>query len=202
MRIVFEGLIGSGKTTTLEGLAKKGYAIAEEPVDSWSLLKPMYEDTPKYVFPLQVQVLSGYAHPRFNLPSQLLERGPMASLNVFGWLNMHDGTMSAEHFATLQGLFKRLPFAPIDAIVYLDVDPELALQRIAWRHRDGEEAIDVSYLVKLQKAYEHLLNEVIPVEAPHVKIIRVPIEAKTTPHEVLQKVQGILAEWGFCGVDE
>tara|TARA_R110002074_G_scaffold339933_1_gene510449 strand:- start:306 stop:626 length:321 start_codon:yes stop_codon:yes gene_type:complete len=53
-----------------------------------------------------------------------------------------------------------------DIIIYLDVEPEVAIERIKQRGRECESGITLEYLIKLKAGYEDWLSDIegrIPV---------------------------------------
>jgi deoxyadenosine/deoxycytidine kinase len=63
-----------------------------------------------------------------------------------------------------------------DVFVYLDVRPEIALERIKLRGRKSEADISLSYLKNLYKLYQRLVYEILPTRVPMYgdKLLRVP----------------------------
>jgi len=46
---------------------------------------------------------------------------------------------------------------PLDAVLYLDVDPDTCLERVGTRSREGESGISLEYLQKCDKYYKKWL---------------------------------------------
>lgn len=62
--------------------------------------------------------------------------------------------------STYNNLRNKIP-SP-DVFVYLDVKPEVALERIRKRGRKSEKNIDLKYLTNLYNLYQNLIDEILP----------------------------------------
>ena len=71
-----------------------------------------------------------------------------------------------------------------DIIVYLDVEPEIALERIKQRSRGCETGITVEYLKSLKKGYEDWLEDI----SPRIPVIKIDWNEFGTTDEVLVKI--------------
>ena len=83
-----------------------------------------------------------------------------------------DGLMEEREYQTYLSLFNNMSnfMRKPNVIVYLDVTPEQAHERIKMRARDCESALPIEYLQKLSKAYE--VGSPRPVAfAPHMPLI-------------------------------
>ena len=79
-----------------------------------------------------------------------------------------DNMMEDLDFQTYVSLFNNMTnfLHRPDLIIYLDVKPEIALQRIKLRSRECEKQLPLDYLKQLKAGYEDWLNDVekrIPV---------------------------------------
>jgi deoxyadenosine kinase len=72
------------------------------------------------------------------------------------------GKISELDFTTYRKLFSDMTnfLHRPDIIVYLDVDPQVAKQRILARGRECEKDLPVEYLVKLREGYEEWLTDI------------------------------------------
>lgn len=166
--IVFEGLIGVGKTTVTQKIAKHaGYDVMLEPILDGRLkvlLDEFYKDPSSVAFQLQVEVLT----QRSALERQGLyslasgkSRGVVFDRSLsgdtcFAEVQYKLGNISESQYFTylkLYDLVKRGSMYP-DLIVYLDVDLDVAIERINSRGRDCEGGVDREYLKALSEAYE------------------------------------------------
>lgn len=174
--IVVSGIIGVGKTTLTRQLADHlKYEPKYEPVGSNPYLEDFYEDMARWTYPMQMHLLTR----RFQQHQECLWGGKPVVLDrsiyedtVFARMHREDGLMDdrdwqtyISHFHVMQG-FLRYP----DVIVYLRVDPAIALERIKERGRGAEKGIDLHYLTRLHEGYEEFAEEmarytvVIPVD--------------------------------------
>jgi len=163
--IVVSGLIGAGKTTLTTQLADAlGYTARFEPVASNPYLEDFYKDQARWSFPMQMFFLA----QRFKAHQEIVWGGKPAILDrsiyedtIFARMHYEEGTLDARdwetyisHFHVMQG-FLRYP----DVILYLNVSPEKALERINLRSRDAEAGLPLEYLQKLHKGYEEFVEE-------------------------------------------
>ena len=87
---------------------------------------------------------------------------------IFAKMLHEDGSMDARDFSTYVGLFNNMTnfLHRPDLIIYLDIEPEVALQRVRSRGRACENGLTLDYLVRLRDGYEEWLQDVegrIPV---------------------------------------
>ena len=71
----------------------------------------------------------------------------------------------SSYSATYNYLRNKIP-SP-DVFVYLDVKPEIALERIRRRGRESEKTIDIKYLTNLYNLYQNLIDEILPSQIPY-----------------------------------
>ena len=83
----------------------------------------------------------------------IVERCPWTSKNVFAQMYMDNGLFDRASTETYHKLFELLSYG-VDYYIYLDVEPELALERIKTRDHYGESNITLDYLKTLRKQYE------------------------------------------------
>lgn len=167
--VSIEGNLGAGKSTLLSLL---NISTIKEPVDEWAnmsggnILKNYYMDPKRWAFTFQLHAL----HSRHLLwqqqtklhPNTLLfsERSPLADRHVFGELMHREGNLEAAEYDIYSQLCEKLVGeTPLRGIVYLRCPPELCLERIKIRHREGEEGIPLSYLRKVHQRHEDWLME-------------------------------------------
>jgi len=98
---------------------------------------------------------------------------------VFARMLHEDGWINDRDMATYWGHWQRFKeFAPNPhAFVYLDCDPETALERMRHRARDAEVGVTIEYMRRLHEHYEKFLEEM----SQRCKIIRIPYDP---PREV------------------
>jgi deoxyadenosine/deoxycytidine kinase len=125
-------------------------------------------------FSMQVAILSKrcrtYRHALDAGTDVLLDRSLLED-PLFCKVLFADGIMAPLDMMAYGDLFDllRSSVGPIDVVVFLDVDPEVALERVRARGRACEAGITVDYLRKLQAEYEGWLKDV-----SGTKVIRVP----------------------------
>ena len=158
MYIAVEGVIGVGKTS----LARLLQPIFEaelllEIFEENPFLSHFYADRERYAFQTQIFfLLSRYRQQREAVPN-LLKRGNLIADYtfekdaLFANLNLRGDeleTYSLVHEALAERIIRP------DLIVYLRVDTDVAMQRIAMRDRSYERNMDRGYIDSLNKAYE------------------------------------------------
>lgn len=173
VRVCLEGNIGAGKSTVTAALAKRGYAVAAEPVEAWTLLPRFYAEPHAYAFALQVQILTSCVALGDARSSLITERGAEASLQVFGESLVASGHMTPAQLRLLHELHGALALTPCTIILFLDVSTSICLARIAERGRACEAGITQNYLDNLQGTYEQFLRA---SAARGIHVQRVPCE--------------------------
>jgi deoxyadenosine/deoxycytidine kinase len=167
--ISIEGNIGAGKSTLLENLEKhlanSGWIFMREPLHLWdeirdadgcTILKKFYGDQKKYSFAFQImsyttrlQELKRLLKENPRCKGIICERSPDADRNIFTKMLHSDGCIEDVEFEIYNRYFQvgREDFE-IDSIIYWCVPPEICMQRIQKRSRDGEGGIPLAYLGK------------------------------------------------------
>lgn len=167
-----EGPIGSGKTTLAKLIAAKlGLRLIQEPVESNPYLERFYQDPKRWAFPMQVELL----HRRFAMqkiaafeataecgyPGAVLDRG-LPGDRVFAKLHTLEGNMDELEWQTYERAYDVMACSLISPslMIYLDVEPEVALARVQERARGAESGMKLDYLEKLRRGYLDLLVEI------------------------------------------
>jgi len=167
-----EGPIGAGKTTLTTAICK-GLELRGlfEPVDTNVYLKDFYKDPKRWAFPMQIELLkSRYAMQKIaafeashvgGFKGSVLDRG-LPGDRVFCRLHVEYGNISEREWHTYDDLFSVMmcSLTPPSLLVYLDVDPEVSLERVKTRARDAEVGVDIEYLTRLRRGYLDLLVEI------------------------------------------
>jgi len=170
--IWIEGIIGAGKTTLAETLSEAlNLRPIFEPVNSNPYLARFYENPERWAFPMQIDLL----HRRFNMQQlavreamlgsrykgSVLDRG-MPGDRVFCKLHMMAGNISELEWNTYQLAYEVMAcsLVPPSLLIFLDVEPEVALERVRTRGRVAEETVDLRYLTNLRKGYLDLMVEI------------------------------------------
>lgn len=168
MFIGIAGIIGAGKTTLTNQLADTyGYRAYHEPVEENDYLTDFYEDPERWAAMMQMHLLA----KRFEQHQQIVwtatNEGAVQDRTIyedtiFARLLNEQGKISDRDFNTYISHFnvmKRYLVYP-DVIVYLDVDPETALDRIQNRGRGSEQEVSLDYLKRLYDGYMEFVEEI------------------------------------------
>ena len=139
-------------------------------------------------FGMQINIVD----KRFRMYRHALDRGADVLLDrslfedaIFANALANDGVITpldmgtyVAHFETLKTLV-----GPLDAVVFLDVTPEVALERIRARGRECEKGITADYLRGLQAGYEDWLSTL-----RGTAVIRVPWDKYGNPEDVADQI--------------
>jgi deoxyadenosine/deoxycytidine kinase len=181
-----EGLIGAGKTTLTKALAEKlDYREVLEPVNDNAYLDLFYTDQKRWAFSMQMDMLFRrwelHQLATFEVLTgrgAILDRGIPGDM-VFAQMHFEAGNIHKVEWETYlrmyRGLMSRVSFIP-RILVYLDVDPEVALSRVTRRARNAEVGMTLDYLQNLRQMYHRLLEKIEAGAhgwASGVKVVRV-----------------------------
>tara|TARA_B100000900_G_scaffold259070_1_gene220832 strand:+ start:16173 stop:16862 length:690 start_codon:yes stop_codon:yes gene_type:complete len=176
-----EGNIGAGKTTIIENLEKQlkdnpDVIFLREPVNIWdtikddnniTILQKFYENTEKYAFAFQVMA---YATRSANVKNAIkknpnckyiiCERSLEADNNIFAKMLRDDGMIEDIKYTIYEHFYHACKDdINVDAVIYIDSSPEVCLNRINKRSRDGEGGIQLDYLQRCKDYHDQwLLN--------------------------------------------
>ena len=198
--IGISGLIGAGKTTLAEALAKElKLPVFYEPVTDNAYLQDFYTDMKKYSFGMQVFLLN----KRFKQQQQIVWSGTggvqdrtIYEDSVFARMLCDGGFMDERDYKTYLELFQNMSnfMKKPNIIVHLDLSPEESYRRIEMRNRECEKGISLEYLKGLHKAYENFYNDIariIPVIKVDYGRFRTPGEMASVIKEEYQKIANI-----------
>jgi deoxyadenosine/deoxycytidine kinase len=191
-----EGIIGAGKSTFSKEVGKRlNLRVIEEPVGNGEgienpYLEKFYKDPGKYGFSMQIFLL----HQRFAMQQlasyeatnvggykgAILDRS-LSGDRVFAKMLMQDGFIDPLDFQTYEMAYSIMcrSLLPPTLLVYLDVQPQTAFDRMKSRNRKAEAGVPLDYLVKLRKGYLELLKEAESALLPWahaVRILRIPFD--------------------------
>lgn len=189
-----EGSIGAGKTTFAREIAKRlNLRLIEEPVDSNPYLEKFYKDPKKYAFGMQVFLL----HQRYAMQQlasfeatgcggyegAVLDRS-LSGDRVFAKLHRDEGNIDELDWRTYEMAYQIMcrSLLPPTLLVFLDVQPETAFERVNKRARKAETGLPLEYLQKLREGYQDLLNEAERCLLPWshaVRVCRIPWDPET-----------------------
>lgn len=168
--LVVDGIIGAGKTELIRALAQKtGWASYFEPVKENPYLENFYKvisgKKPNEGEPIMMQIF--LLNRRFADHRKIIANGGNSLQdrtiwgdNIFARNLYKAGFISELDYQTYLNLFDNMQrdlVAPT-MVLYLDVSPEVARQRIAQRDRSVEHDIDLEYLRNLAQAYDDWLR--------------------------------------------
>ena len=158
-------------------MANANIVFMQEPVDVWtsicdsttgeSILEMFYKEPKTYSFAFQVMVYNTHLEAfrravKENPECDLLicERSIDAGRRIFAQMLRDDGMIDEVSFKIYEKLVDSTAHEfPLDAVLHLDVEPTICLQRIGKRSRDGEDGISLEYLAKCDRYYREWLNE-------------------------------------------
>ena len=181
--IYIEGNIGTGKTTFCELLKqfmrfqKFEWTVVLEPVKQWmsmktregsNLLSEFYKDQEKYSFPFQMnsfisrsKSIHDIIKKNPNLDVIFVERSVFTDKNCFASMLYESGKMNELEYQIYNEWHSKLisDFSlEAHGFVYLQTSPEISLERIKKRSRDGESSIPLDYLKALHERHESWLS--------------------------------------------
>ena len=193
MIFTIEGNIGAGKSSLLKLLQDvhldKKHVIVLEPVDEWMRAKPVdggasifemyYEDKHRYGFMFQMFALQTrvkhMADIIANNPDAVIvcERCHLTDYEIFAkMLHEHEIINDAEYFVYKSWYdFMMVTVKPrVHGVIYLRVAPEVCVERILKRNRQGEENIDITYIQQLHGQHEAWLSQKKVIDYPIINV--------------------------------
>ncbi len=174
-----EGIIGAGKTTTINAvkdeLMSRGFKvhIIKENVDEWvadGILQKFYEDPCRYAYHFQTKVFSDKVRTYIEEFEQyygkvdyILTERSLRSDYIFASLLHTQGNMTEMEFKHYNQWYnmwsKMIPEEFSESLtVYIQITPELANERISQRNRDGESGITLEYQRGLHELHEKMFS--------------------------------------------
>lgn len=182
--ITVEGNIGVGKTTFLKRLEDNyNVNVLYEPVEEWlvykdtvtnkSLFELYYEDKKRYAFTFQIMALQTRFEKLVDVCKNttakyvVCERSIFTDFNIFAKLMNKKGDMSdieLEVYKKCHSFMTCLCNINIHKYIYLKASPSTCLERIKQRGREGEDNIDIEFLISLHDCHETWLNEEVESE--------------------------------------
>jgi len=186
--ICIDGVVGAGKTTLGEILAKElGIPLFEEPVLTNPILDKFYHDKKRYSFPLQIFFLN----KRFKMIKQaalldgcVMDRSIYGDV-IFARMLMEDGDMTSEEFELYEELLYNMleHLAPPKLMIYLESSVDDSIKKIAKRGRDYEQIVPRSYWESLNRNYEsyfksYNLSNILRINVDNIDIKNNPIDQK------------------------
>jgi deoxyadenosine/deoxycytidine kinase len=184
MFVAIEGNIGAGKSTLLQNLKSKypSVLVCEENISRWNtytvdetpILEAFYKDQKQHAFTLQMAILLSRIKTMMDFHQQdsivFIERSMFADVKVFcKMLNESNTIISDAQLSIVKDwvdVFSKL--CRIDMYIYLNVDVDLCMQRVASRNRQGETEISREYLTNLQTKHEEWFNKEFDTPILHI----------------------------------
>ena len=187
--VVIDGLIFAGKTTAISNLKARlpsskdtTFNFFEEPVDSWmneGWLDKYYSNISKFASSFQIRIILSHIQQKNKIEEinrgqesknivNISERGAITTLNVFSKMLVKDGVLDEIEFKLHEQMVEMFNYKKPDILIYLNIDPEIALLRNLKRMRNGESNITIEYLRKLNQAYlkelENLAENIVVID--------------------------------------
>jgi deoxyadenosine/deoxycytidine kinase len=180
--VTIEGDIGSGKSYLLKHLQNDSdFCIVNEPLDTWTslnndgknLLEYFYEDKERWSYTFQNCALLS----RFKNLIETIRQNPHKTIfvtercietdrNVFAKMLYDSKHMSKMEYDMYLKWYDLVTAStvPLSGIIHVKTSPELSLERIKMRARDGELNIPLEYLQSLDDYhYEWFKNVNVPI---------------------------------------
>lgn len=156
MKIVIDGIIGSGKTTQIGLLEKIGWCVRREPIDKWPLGE-FYKDQSRWAFLLHMKILQTLRPVHTHRPV-IYERSLVSSRWVF-WpiLQKHGRVTKAEHEA-YDAFYNDYIWYP-DLYIFLDKNVKTAYDHIQERKQVGDSGVSLEYMYELDKEYRKIFTK-------------------------------------------
>lgn len=198
--ISFDGNIGSGKSRKVTDIeqyykeqGRKDILFIQEPVDEWNsivdengttILSNYYKDQKRFAFRLQMlayisrlSLLRKAAKKGYKYI--ITERCVGTDRNVFSKMLYDKGDIEHDEYTIYKKWYDEfISDVPIGAIVYIKASPEICLERVNTRAREGEN-IPLEYLKECDKYHDEWINsENIPK-----LIINANIDINKNPEE-------------------
>jgi deoxyadenosine/deoxycytidine kinase len=157
MRVVIDGNIGSGKTTQLGLLEKKGWKVRREPIDKWPL-EEFYKDPKRWAFYFHMVILQTLRPTDLKEPV-IYERSLLSSRWVFWPVLLKKGIVTTEEDATYDKFYNHYAWYP-DIYIFLSKKLDLAWEHIQKRGQAGDAGVSLEYLTELDEEYRKLIMKV------------------------------------------
>jgi deoxyadenosine/deoxycytidine kinase len=163
--VYIDGLIGSGKTTTLESLSRdKKNVIIEDPYNNPYFIKDYYTKRRNVFLFQRHNILSKIEKIKKFIKNNesgmlFVEISPFMDIYVFSrWHFLHGNISEIEYTELIkiekdfgEYLHKTLMYVPL--LKFIKTSPEVCLENIKKRARPEETSIDINYLKELEKLY-------------------------------------------------
>lgn len=182
-RVVIDGNIGSGKTTQLGLLEKRGWRVRREPIDEWPL-EEFYKDPKRWAFYFHMVILQTL-RPVKTPETVIYERSLLSSRWVFWPVLLKKDVVTKQEDATYAKFYDQYAWYP-DLYIFLTKDLDLAWEHIQKRHQAGDTGVTLEYLKELGEEYQKLIRNV----PCRVYIVN----ANRSVEEIHKEICGILSD--------
>ena len=190
--VSIEGNIGAGKSTVLEHLDKymntninQKILFLKEPLDIWeqfhdenghTILEKFYKNQKRYAFTFQVMayitrmsLLKNAIKENPEVEIIIIERSLCADKNIFMNMLHDDGIVESMEFSIYNKWYSEfIKDYRVDAVIYMDSDPETCANRINKRNRTGEGGIPIEYLQKCKNYHTKWLIDTSNSSVIHI----------------------------------
>lgn len=198
MYIAIEALIGAGKSTLVSKLSEKNkFTPFYEPVEANPFLELYYTDSQRWAYAMQVNLL----FERYKMTQEaylrslrgetcLLDRSVYGDA-AFAIVQKWDGYFTDKEYKSYRNMHSVLTsqLAYPELMLWLELSPKDAVERIKKRSRDCEGGIPLDYLEKLYDAYQVILSQL----EGHTRIIK--IDARQDTDTVARTVKNIIEKY-------
>lgn len=169
MKFSIEGLIACGKTTVLTKLQNTiRLPVFLEPIDKWTLLGKFYQNTERWGFTFNIEVIMSMAKWKNNDYDSIYERSPNSCRWVFTQMQYEQGHICKEEIDLFDKLCETFSWDQ-DYLIYIKADPEVCYERMKKRNRGCEETVSLEYLQNLDKKHTDMIN-LIREKKPHIQV--------------------------------
>lgn len=164
--VAIEGIIGAGKTTLTNHLAHEiGLREVHEPVQENPYLDDFYRDQKTWAFPMQMWMVTQRAAALADACAEhsliITDRSLVGDM-AFARMHKRNGNIDKAMWPIYRQFWhtaSRLIAPPPDMILFLDVKPSVALERIKERGRKSEvNGVSLEYLQNLTATYRDVID--------------------------------------------
>jgi deoxyadenosine/deoxycytidine kinase len=195
--IAIEGVIGVGKTTLVR-LAQKEFdaEILLEVFEENPFLERFYQDRKRYGFHTQIFFLLSRFHQQHDAVPAALARGNLISdytfdkNKIFARLNI-DGDELTMYERVQEIMATKIPTPNL--VVYLRAETDVLMERIAFRDRAYERAMERDYIAALGDVYDRFFSHyaaapVLTIDTNHLDIVHRPQDLRTVLDHIRAKL--------------
>lgn len=168
---IIEGTIGAGKSTFLKLLKQHipHITVQFEPIDNWqshennqSLLANFYQDSNRWAYTFETFTLLSRIQEQKSLSKTaflFVERSIYSGHSVFARNSYETGFMTTLEWNLYNQWFRFLTsdLTPPHGFIYLQVNPEVAYERMKKRNRSAESTLPLEYLYQIDRQHTKFL---------------------------------------------